>query len=151
MRALIQRVTRANVTVDGSVVGSIGRGLLAFVAIHLSDGEAEADWMARKVCALRIFDDQDGRMNRSVVEVRGSLLVVSQFTLYGDIRNGNRPSYGKAAPPDQARLLYQYFVDQCRRVPGLGVETGVFQASMSVELVNDGPVTIWCETTPEQG
>jgi D-aminoacyl-tRNA deacylase len=151
MRALIQRVMRAIVEVDGEVVGSIGPGLLVFVGIHSSDAEKEAEWLAKKICALRIFDDEDGRMNRNVVEIGGSLLVVSQFTLYGDIRKGNRPSYAAAAPPNQARLLYRYFVEQCRKVPGLSVETGVFQASMSVELVNDGPVTIWCETTSTQG
>ena len=142
---------RAIVEVDGEVVGSIGPGLLVFVGIHSSDAEKEAEWLAKKICALRIFDDEDGRMNRNVVEIGGSLLVVSQFTLYGDIRKGNRPSYAAAAPPNQARLLYRYFVEQCRKVPGLSVETGVFQASMSVELVNDGPVTIWCETTSTQG
>jgi D-aminoacyl-tRNA deacylase len=138
------------VRVGGDVVGSIGPGLLVFVGIHSSDAEEEAAWLARKICALRIFDDEAGRMNRSVVEVRGSLLVVSQFTLYGDIRKGNRPSYTAAAPPDRARLLYQYFVEECRKVPGLPVETGVFQAEMFVELVNDGPVTLWCETTSTQ-
>ena len=146
MRALIQRVTRANVTVDTKVVASIGPGLLVFLGIHAGDGESEAEWMVRKICALRIFDDETGKMNRSVIEVRGALLVVSQFTLYGDIRRGNRPSFAAAAPPDQARSLYQYFVERCRQVPALIVETGIFQASMAVELVNEGPVTIWCET-----
>jgi D-tyrosyl-tRNA(Tyr) deacylase len=140
MRALIQRVTRASVTVEGKVVGSIGAGLLVLVGIHVSDGEPEADWTIHKICALRIFDDDAGKMNRSVTDVRGSLLIVSQFTLYGDIRRGNRPSYAAAAPADQARALYRYFVERCRQVP----------AAMSVELVNDGPVTIWCETESRQ-
>lgn len=151
MRALIQRVTRASVTVDELIVGSIGSGLLVLVGIHASDGEREADWMVRKICALRIFDDSAGRMNRSVIDVKGSLLLVSQFTLYADIRQGNRPSYVAAARPDQARSLYRYFVDRCRQVQGIAVETGVFQASMRVELVNDGPVTIFCETESQQG
>jgi D-tyrosyl-tRNA(Tyr) deacylase len=132
-------------------VGAIGHGLLVFVGIHSRDTPKEADWLVRKITTLRIFDDEDGRMNLSLADVRGSILVVSQFTLYGDIRKGNRPSFAAAAAPEPARLLYQYFLERCREVPELMVEAGIFQAAMMVDLVNDGPVTIWCDTESIKG
>jgi D-aminoacyl-tRNA deacylase len=145
MRVLIQRVRRARVTVADEVVGQIGHGLLVLVGIHALDSTKEADWMANKIAGLRVFDDESGKMNRSVKDVGGALLLVSQFTLYGDIKKGNRPSYSEAASPEAAGRLYDYFVAACRENCKLQVETGVFQAQMDVELVNDGPVTIWCE------
>jgi D-aminoacyl-tRNA deacylase len=151
MRALIQRVRRAKVTVAEQVVGEIRQGLLVLVGIHRLDGVNEADWMARKIAHLRIFDDDSGKLNRSVQDVGGALLLVSQFTLYGDVRKGNRPSYSEAAPPARAQELYDYFVRACREICNVPVETGVFQAQMEVELVNDGPVTIWCENESKEG
>ena len=145
MRMILQRVKEARVEVEGRVVGEIGAGLLAFVGIAKSDVRADADYLADKAISLRIFPDEDGKMNRNVVEAGGSLLVVSQFTLYADTRRGRRPSFDLAAPPDQARVLYEYFIQtvRTRHVP---VETGVFQASMSVLLRNDGPVTLICDS-----
>ncbi len=151
MRTLIQRVRRAKVTVADRVVGEIGQGLLVLVGIHQLDGTDEADWMARKIAHLRIFDDDAGKLNRSLQDVGGALLLVSQFTLYGDVRKGNRPSYSEAAPPASAQRLYDYFVGTCREICNVPVETGVFQAQMEVELVNDGPVTIWCENESKDG
>jgi D-tyrosyl-tRNA(Tyr) deacylase len=136
-----QRVLEASVTVNGKVSGAIGPGLLLLVAVCKSDTAQDADWVAHKCAHLRVFDDEDGKLNRSVLDVRGSVLVVSQFTLYGDCRKGMRPSYDRAAAPSGALRLYQYFVDSVRAT-GLPVETGVFQADMKVALVNDGPVTI---------
>lgn len=142
---ILQRVKEARVEVEGRVVGEIGAGLLAFVGIAKSDVRADADYLANKAISLRIFPDEDGKMNRNVVEAGGSLLVVSQFTLYADTKKGRRPSFDLAAPPDQARVLYEYFIQtvRTRHVP---VETGVFQASMSVLLRNDGPVTLICDS-----
>jgi len=145
MRAVIQRVTSARVSVDGQVVGAIGSGLVVLLGIARGDGEAQAAWLADRVAGLRIFADDQGKMNRSVIDVGGGLLVVSQFTLYGDCRKGRRPSFDRAAPPDDARRLYEYFVVAARR-HGVVVETGVFQAMMAVELVNDGPVTLVVDT-----
>jgi D-tyrosyl-tRNA(Tyr) deacylase len=127
------------------VVGSIGAGLLVFVGISREDTTADADYAVRKLIGLRIFSDAEGKMNRNVQEAGGALLIVSQFTLYGDCRKGNRPSFERAAPPAEANVLYNYFVDAARRGP-VPVETGLFQASMKVALVNEGPVTIWIET-----
>lgn len=141
MRAVVQRVSKASVTVDGTVVGEIGAGLLVLVGVGLNDGEADAEYLAEKVCGLRIFEDDAGKMNRSVAESGGAVLAVSQFTLYGDARRGKRPSFDEAARPERARELYEYFVDQVRR-RGLRCETGQFQAMMSVSLVNEGPVTL---------
>lgn len=146
MRALVQRVLRARVTVDGVCVGQIGPGLVVLLGIHRSDTIREAAWLARKIASLRIFEDAAGKMNLSVLENGRQLLIVSQFTLYGDTRKGNRPSYSEAAPPDTAKALYDSFVEQCRLLPGITVETGVFQAHMEVELLNDGPVTVLCQT-----
>ena len=144
MRVLLQRVSRAEVRVDGAVVGSVGRGHLLLVGIREGDGLAELEWMADKVLGLRVFPDEEGRMNRSLQDVGGSLLVVSQFTLYGDTRKGRRPSFVDAADPDVAVPLYEQLVEILRE-KGVHVETGVFGAMMEVELVNDGPVTLMLE------
>ncbi len=141
MRAVVQRVSRAAVRVDGAVTGSIERGLLVLLGVAAGDGEEQARWMADKVAQLRIFEDQACKMNRSVEDVRGGVLVVSQFTLLGDARKGNRPSFVAAAPPDRASALYER-VSALLRARGLPVAQGVFRAHMDVELTNDGPVTI---------
>lgn len=141
MRSVIQRVRRASVTVDGEVVGHIGAGLLVLVGIADGDGPADIEYTSSKILGLRVFDDAAGRMNRSVTDAGGALLVVSQFTLLGDVRRGRRPSYDEAAPPDVARGMYEQFVAHLRAA-GAEVATGVFQAHMQVELVNDGPVTL---------
>jgi D-tyrosyl-tRNA(Tyr) deacylase len=145
MRVVIQRVRLARVEVDGQVAGAIGPGLLVLLGIAKTDSEKEAEYLVEKVLGVRIFPDKDGKMNRNVREAGGSLLVVSQFTLYGDCRRGRRPSFDLAASPQEASRLYEYFVNAARKstVP---VETGVFQASMQVHLVNDGPVTIICDS-----
>lgn len=144
MRVLLQRVTRAEVTVDEQVTGRIGRGLVLLVGFTHSDGEDQVAWMADKVVGLRIFPDEDDKMNRSIAEANGAFLVVSQFTLYGDSVKGRRPSFIEAARPEQAVPLYERFITRLRD-SGLPVETGTFGASMQVELVNDGPVTLWLE------
>ncbi|HTS03983.1 MAG TPA: D-aminoacyl-tRNA deacylase [Candidatus Eisenbacteria bacterium] len=141
MRAVVQRVSRAKVTVNDWTTGDIGIGVLVFLGVGHSDTEADATYLAEKVAGLRIFEDHDGKMNRSVVDVGGSVLAVSQFTLYGDVRRGKRPSFDSAAPPELARRLYEFFVDRIRAA-GLRCETGRFQEMMQVELVNEGPVTI---------
>jgi D-aminoacyl-tRNA deacylase len=139
LRALVQRVSAASVTVDGEEVARIGRGLLVLLGVRRGDGEEEADRIARKLRALRVFEDADGRMNHSVEDVGGEVLCVSQFTLYGDARKGNRPSYVDAAPPEEAEPLYE------RVREALGAQGGRFGARMAVELVNDGPVTLLVE------
>lgn len=144
MKAVIQRVSRAEVSVAGEPVGRIGHGLCVFLGIGKDDGKSNADHLAEKIKNLRIFEDENGKMNRSVEEVREEVLVVSQFTLYGDCRKGNRPSFSDAAPPDQAEKLYEYFVRQLRGA-GLTVTTGQFKARMDVNLINDGPVTFIVE------
>ncbi len=144
MRVVVQRVTRASVAVDGKVVGAIGLGLLVLVAFTEADDQADVDWMAEKIVGLRVFPDDDDRMNRSVADVRGQLLVVSQFTLYGDASRGRRPSFVKAADPKIAVPLYEAFVGAVRD-RNIPVETGTFGAMMEVELVNDGPVTLVIE------
>ncbi len=144
MRALLQRVSRAEVRVDGASVGRIERGILVLVGFTASDSVEGAGWMADKVCDLRIFADDAGKMNRSVGEAGGGVLVVSQFTLYGDAQTGRRPSFIAAARPEQAEPLYERFVARVRE-RGLPVATGRFGAMMEVELVNDGPVTLWLE------
>jgi len=141
MRAVVQRVSRAQVSVDGNVAGNIGHGLLVLLGIAKSDTSAEAEYLASKILGLRIFEDENRRMNLSLLETGGSALVVSQFTLYGDVRKGKRPSFDEAAPPPLARELYEHFLAQIREA-GVTCETGLFQARMRVELVNDGPVTI---------
>jgi D-tyrosyl-tRNA(Tyr) deacylase len=145
MRAVVQRVTRAKVEVDGTVTGEIGAGLLVLLGVAKPDTPADAEFLADKIAGLRIFSDEAGKMNRSLLEAGGSLLVVSQFTLYGDTRKGRRPSFDLAAPAEQARALYEHFVAAARR-GGVPVETGVFQARMAVSLVNDGPVTLIVES-----
>jgi D-tyrosyl-tRNA(Tyr) deacylase len=141
MRAVVQRVSRAQVTVRGEIVGKIERGLLVLLGVAGTDKEADADYLAEKIAGLRVFEDDAGKMNLALSEKGGALLVVSQFTLYGDLRRGKRPSFDDAAPPQQARKLYEYFVERIRAA-GLHCETGRFQETMQVELVNDGPVTI---------
>ena len=141
MRAVVQRVTEASVSVEARIVGEIGTGLLVLLGVARDDSNDDADYLAEKVANLRIFDDEMGKMNRSLLDVAGEMLVVSQFTLYGDVRRGRRPSYTEAAEPVRANSLYEYFVDQVRRQE-IKVETGVFQAMMQVSLTNDGPVTI---------
>ena len=145
MRVVLQRVKEARVEVDGKVAGAIATGLLVLLGVSRHDTQRDADYLAGKITGLRVFPDADGKMNRSVIEAGGSLLVVSQFTLYGDIRRGRRPSFDEAAPPEQARSLYEYFVETLRK-QYVTVETGVFQAMMSVYLVNEGPVTILCDS-----
>jgi D-tyrosyl-tRNA(Tyr) deacylase len=141
MRLVIQRVREASVTVNNGTTGSIRTGLLVFLAVSRTDTVEDADYLTGKLLGLRVFSDGDGKMNRDVREAGGSLLIVSQFTLYGDCRKGRRPSFDQAAPPDQAQDLYNYFVESAKRGP-VPVETGVFQAMMQVHIVNDGPVTI---------
>jgi D-tyrosyl-tRNA(Tyr) deacylase len=141
MRAVVQRVSRASVTVGGEIVGKIGKGLLVLLGVSDRDSENDARYCVEKTLNLRIFEDADGKMNLSLLEIGGDLLVVSQFTLYGDTRRGRRPSFIDAAGPDEANRLYEYFVaESCKQIAK--VETGRFQAMMHVELVNDGPVTI---------
>ena len=141
MRAVVQRVSRAQVTVNGEVSGEIGLGLVVLLGVGRDDTEADAIYLSEKIGGLRVFEDAQGKMNRSVQDVGGSVLAVSQFTLYGDVRRGKRPSFDAAAPPEKARQLYEFFVEQIRG-SGLRCETGRFQEMMKVELVNEGPVTI---------
>jgi D-tyrosyl-tRNA(Tyr) deacylase len=141
MRAVIQRVSEASVEISDAVVGQIGPGLVVLLGVGRDDVNADADYLADKIVNLRVLEDDDGKMNRSISETGGSMLVVSQFTLYGDVRRGRRPSYSDAAEPDKANELYEYFVERLRSF-GVRVETGVFQATMMVSLTNDGPVTI---------
>ena len=141
MRAVVQRVSRAQVAVNGEITGEIGLGLLVLLGVGRDDTEADAIYLSEKIAGLRILEDDQGKMNRSVQDAGGSVLAVSQFTLYGDVRRGKRPSFDAAAPPEKARQLYEFFVEQIRAA-GLRCETGRFQERMKVELVNDGPVTI---------
>jgi D-aminoacyl-tRNA deacylase len=141
MRVVVQRVSRAQVAVNGEIVGQIGPGLLVLLGVGREDVEADAVYLAEKIAGLRIYEDDQGRMNRNVQEAGGSVLVVSQFTLYGDVRRGKRPSFDEAAPPEKAKQLYEFFVERIRAT-GLRCETGQFQAMMQVELTNEGPVTI---------
>jgi D-tyrosyl-tRNA(Tyr) deacylase len=148
MRAVVQRVSRARVTVNDFVTGEIGLGLLVLVGVGHDDAETDATYLAEKIAGLRIFEDEDGKMNRSVVEVAGSVLAVSQFTLYGDVRRGKRPSFDAAATPVEARRLYELFVQKIQDL-GVRCETGRFQEMMQVELVNEGPVTILLDSKKE--
>jgi len=141
MRAVVQRVSRARVTVDGTITGEIGLGLMVLLGVGHEDTEADAAYLAEKVAGLRVFEDRDGKMNRNVEDVAGAVLAVSQFTIYGDVRRGKRPSFDAAAPPEQAQRLYEFFVQRIQAL-GLRCETGRFRAMMQVELVNEGPVTI---------
>ena len=141
MRAVVQRVSRCRVTVENDTVGQIGAGLLVLLGVSKGDTEAAADYLAEKVVGLRVFEDTEDKMNLSVQETGGAVLVISQFTLYGDVRRGKRPSFDAAARPEEAKRLYEYFIERVRST-GLRCETGQFQAMMDVELVNSGPVTI---------
>ena len=145
MRAVVQRVTRAQVSVDGAVVGAIERGLVVLLGVAGDDTKADADYLAPKIVSLRIFDDSEGKMNVSLKGSDGGLLVVSQFTLYGDVRRGLRPSWSDAAPPEAAEPLYEYFVETSRKLIAR-VATGSFRKMMQVELVNDGPVTLMLDS-----
>jgi D-tyrosyl-tRNA(Tyr) deacylase len=145
MRAVIQRATRAKVTVENEVVGEIANGLVVLLGVSADDTNADADYLAQKIVSLRIFDDADGKMNVSLKDANGELLVVSQFTLYGDVRRGLRPSWSDAAPPETAEPLYEYFVEKCRTLVRR-LETGSFRKTMLVELVNDGPVTLMLDS-----
>ncbi len=145
MRAVVQRVSQSSVSVDGNTIGGIGIGLMILLGVRKGDTERQADWLAEKVAGLRIFEDDAGKMNLSIQEVNGSALVVSQFTLYGDCKKGRRPSFDKAASPDEANRLYEYFVERLRAMD-IPVETGEFQAKMVVEITNDGPVTLIIDT-----
>lgn len=141
MRSVVQRVKSASVRVNGETVGEISAGMLVLLGVGQTDGATDMNWLVDKLLGLRIFEDEAGKMNRSVQDVGGEILIVSQFTLYGDCRNGRRPSFSTAAPPDKAKALYEQVVEVIRS-RGLKVETGVFQAEMAVELINDGPVTL---------
>lgn len=145
MRAVLQRVTQAHVDVDGRPVGAISNGIVVLLGVSKEDTDAQSRQLLEKILYLRIFPDDEGKMNRNIQETGGSLLIISQFTLYGDCRKGRRPSFDRAAAPDQARLLYEGFVDLARRGPA-PVETGEYRAHMEVHLVNDGPVTILLDT-----
>ena len=145
MRAVVQRVKKSSVTVEERVTGQIGQGLMVLIGVEDGDTEKDAEYIAKKVSALRVFDDEDGVMNRSVQDIGGEVLAVSQFTLLGDVRKGNRPSYFTAAKPEEADALYQKVIEQIR-ARGIHVEEGVFQADMLVSIENDGPVTILLES-----
>lgn len=144
MRAVVQRVSSGRVSVDGKITGQIGKGLCVFLAASGTDGEAEVEWMAEKITGLRIFEDEGGKMNLSVADVGGAVLAVSQFTLYGDCRKGRRPSFTRAGEPEEANRLYELFKGAVR-TRGIPVESGVFQAHMAVDIINDGPVTLILE------
>ena len=146
MRAIIQRVKNSTVTVDGEIKGSIGKGYNVLLGVMNGDGEAQAQLLASKIAKLRVFEDENGKMNKSVLDIGGGILVISQFTLCADIKKGNRPSFTDSAPPAEADRLYQYFCN-CLRENGVAqVETGVFAADMLVDIANDGPVTIMMDT-----
>jgi D-tyrosyl-tRNA(Tyr) deacylase len=148
MIALVQRVSEASVSVEGRVEGKIGRGLLILLGVHQADTEREVSWVARKCVNLRIFPDDQGLMNRSLLDVDGEALIISQFTLYGDTAKGNRPSFTESAPGDKAKQLYDEFVRVFEQLLGKPVQQGIFGAMMQVYLVNDGPVTLWVEKAP---
>jgi D-tyrosyl-tRNA(Tyr) deacylase len=146
MRAVVQRVSRAQVAVDGEIVAEVGRGLVVLLGVTHADTEGDADYLADKIAGLRLFEDENGKMNLDAAAVGGGILVVSQFTLYGDVRRGKRPSFDAAAPPERARQLYEYFAERIRAA-GLLCQTGRFQEMMEVELVNEGPVTILLDSS----
>jgi D-tyrosyl-tRNA(Tyr) deacylase len=145
MRACVQRVGEAHVTVNGAETGRIGRGLVVLLGVGHNDGETEVNWLADKIAGLRVFEDSAGKMNLSLAEVEGAMLVISQFTLFGDCRRGRRPSFTDAAPPDLAERLYEAFISVLIRA-GIEIATGKFREHMLVSLVNDGPVTLWIDT-----
>lgn len=146
MRAVIQRVKKASVTVDGQTVGRISKGLVVLIGIGEDDREVDIHWLAGKIIGIRIFEDADGKMNLSIQDIKGELLLISQFTLYGDCRKGKRPSFSEAAPPERAKALFEQFVSKVKENYDYKVETGVFQADMDVELINNGPVTIMLDS-----
>jgi D-tyrosyl-tRNA(Tyr) deacylase len=146
MRVCVQRVSEAQVTVDSKAVGEIGRGLVVLLGVSAHDTDDDLDWLAEKVVGLRVFEDDAGKMNRSLAEVGGAMLVVSQFTLYGDCRRGRRPSFTAAAAPELAERMYEAFVERARRA-GVTVQTGRFREHMLVSLTNDGPVTLWIDSS----
>ena len=146
MRAVVQRVTNADVTVDNRVVGKIDKGFLVFLGVSDDDNDDDIKYLADKIINLRVFEDSDGKMNLSLNDIKGELLIVSQFTLYGDCRKGRRPSFDKAGKPEHAKALYEKFIEYCKN-EGFTVETGIFAADMSVNLVNDGPVTLLLDST----
>ena len=146
MRALIQRVAKASVTVEGRVTGEISNGLLILLGVEEADAQEDVTWLANKIAALRIFNDEAGLMNRSVQDIDGEVLVISQFTLHAKVKKGTRPSFIQAAKPDFAKLMYEQFITLTEQVLGKPVQRGVFGAHMDVALVNDGPVTIWIDT-----
>jgi D-aminoacyl-tRNA deacylase len=148
MRAVVQRVKEAQVEVNGKRVSAIGAGLLVYLGIHNIDGPADAEYLCDKIVGLRVFEDPAGKMNRSIAEVAGSLLLVSQFTLYGDCRKGKRPSFADAAPPEKAKVLYDILTTKCRE-RGIAVETGAFREMMKVYSINDGPVTLLLDSRKE--
>lgn len=141
MRSVVQRVSRAAVNVNGETVGQIGKGFLVLLGVGIEDSSQDLDWMVDKIVGLRVFEDEEGKMNRSILEEKGEILLVSQFTLYGDCRKGRRPSFSTAAPPQRAKVLYDEAVAKIA-ARGVSVETGIFQADMKIDLVNDGPVTL---------
>jgi D-tyrosyl-tRNA(Tyr) deacylase len=145
MRAVVQRVAHSGVSVDGKIVGKIGEGLCILLGVGVGDTEEDAQWLADKIANLRVFEDHEGKMNRSLLETGGEALVVSQFTLYGDCRKGRRPSFVEAAPAEEGNRLYEYFVARMR-LHGVKTECGIFQTHMKVEIVNDGPVTLILDT-----
>lgn len=146
MRVLVQRVSKSSVSINGQVIASIGKGMLVLAGFEESDTKEDIDWIAAKLVKLRIFDDSEGVMNLSIQDINGEIAIVSQFTLHAQTKKGNRPSYIKAARPEQAMLLYKYFTTTLEKVLGKPIQTGKFGSEMMVELVNDGPVTIWIDT-----
>lgn len=148
MRAVVQRVKNSKVTVEENIVGEIKQGLMVLLGVGLEDSSSDADYLTEKILNLRIFEDTDGKMNRSLLDIGGEILIVSQFTLYGDCRKGKRPSFDKAARPEKAKELYEYFVNKCRQY-GIITQTGIFQAHMLVDISNDGPVTLLLDSKKE--
>lgn len=146
MRCLIQRVQESKVIVENKITGRINLGLLVFLAIGKDDTEKDIEWISKKIVNLRIFNDDNGKMNKSILDVNGELLIVSQFTLYGNAQKGNRPSFTESAAPEKAKHYYELFIQQCEQLLNKKVQTGIFAADMKVHLINDGPVTIWIDS-----